>query len=163
VYSGFRYAWVMLTASGNYRWAQLGPYQAPSGVRHETIQYINSSLSTLVEVDLPPLSIGFAPPTWVNYNSSTHKVDFVLNATVVHTSSYALNWTPMAGQMNGEITTLINQMMGQVGNHDSFSDNRIKYGGVLHTYAGTAIFNSQFFNQAGTAPNFDIWDKTCTP
>lgn len=156
----FSWAWVMLTRSGNWYWAQIGPEESVSGYRSTRVQWASGTPGSLRQMDFGALAIGSTHTFAVNYIPSTYYTSFMVDGGLWD-STY-LYWPPQNAQMNSEISSLSTQMMGAVHANEVFSSNQLKYSESWHTFTGPIDYsNYTYFGQVHGTNWFDGWDLAC--
>lgn len=155
---GFSYSWVMLTDPGDYKWAQLGPYEACEG----NVMYAQWANGTAASVAGAEWSAGVDNADHrysVRYLQGTPPL-FRFWRDGVNILNVQTNWTPNAAQISSEIWLHQTQFMGQSTNYQHFLDNERLVGTVWSPFTGSLV-NSSLAGHAGNAADFTTWD-TCT-
>lgn len=164
----FSYAWVMLTRSGSYYWAQIGPHEVVNGARDTHIQTANGSSSSVWDLNLGSTSVGSLNYDTILYDPPSNRYQFQINSNTYH-STTSLTWFPTAAQIASEITNLNTQMMGATSVHEQFNSNHLYYNNQWYAFGGSPFLSSSngtnpatWFGYSGTAAGFQGWDKTCS-
>lgn len=160
---GFSYAWVMLdNRSQNNQWVQVGNYEAPGNVRWDLVQYATPYLGP-VNVYFNPQTIGTYVYQKVLYNQSTNVFSVQIAGSTVWTTNQITSWQPNEAQVDAEITTLDDQMMGAINNKQVFSNNNIYYSGSWRTYQPSSLGpTANYFYLTGNGASFNVWDGACS-
>jgi hypothetical protein len=154
----FSYAWVMLTASGNYRWAQIGPHQVWNS-RDIHIQTADGTLATVWDMNTSAKTLGTYTTVEALYTPNLY--EFFVNGSYV--AGRSLSWAPSSAQFYSEIPSWNTQLMGAYNNVETFYNSKSFYGGGWHTLTGTVTStNGTYFKHGGTGSNFWTWDSACT-
>ena len=154
------YAWVMLTKSASYTWAQVGNYQSTVHGREVHVQY-DDGARPWHDFTYSALPVNTFTPYTVGYGAGTFS--FSANGTLLLT--HAASWTPTFAQISSEITSLNTQLMGADYNEMEFYQNQVSYGGNWHTLSSSVLFTagaSTYFGGTGNGSDFQTWDKKCT-
>lgn len=155
------WSWVMLAnTSHDFQWAQIGPRQWFFG-KQTSIQYAWSP-TEIHEVNFSGYSDGSSPRFYTNYTPATDTFRFYVDGVQQH-SVVISQWVPSRAEVSSEITTLASQMMGASAVNETFSSNRIQYGGGTFNFDGvwSGGFNSTYFSRSGSGFNFNVYDKAC--
>jgi hypothetical protein len=153
------YSWVMLTRNQNYRWAQIGPYEACDG-HNMTIQWEYQDGANPHQLDFNELADNQDHYYDVIYAHGTFMSQYQFYRDGTNYANVDMTWVPTSAEWHGEVSNRRTQMMGDVGNHQHFLQNIIKINGTWHN-STAGLDNDPLFKISGTAFNFDIWD-TCT-
>jgi len=163
VLNGFSYSWVMLPGPSNYEWAQVGPYEYPSGTMRTVVQWADptSPPPHYQQMDFAAEPVGSKPTFEVLYIPSLQKYEMFDNGSLLK-SVVITSWIPAGGEIAGEITTYANQMMGASSANEVFDLNQIQYSGSWHTFNGVLPNYDPAFGESGSGAKFNIWDGACS-
>jgi hypothetical protein len=149
----------MITSSDRASYAQLGWLERASNVRHTFKEYLQGS--TYVHRELDPFPLGQADVYQVD-TLTPGQVKYYVDGNPYFASD-SLGFTPLGGQIYGEIFTKASQMPGGYNSAEIFSNDHIYYSGIWNPFAGQN-FNggsSIFQNIRDSDYQTRIWDWAC--